>query len=47
MARDIAYKKSVEKNLAGLDKAEARRILGKIKKEHPARAGWQPPKKFP
>ena len=37
MAFDIAYKKSVGKDLAGLGKAEARRILDKIEKELPAR----------
>ncbi len=38
MAFEITYKKSVGKDLAGLGKAEARRILGKIEKELPARA---------
>ena len=42
MAFDIAYKKSVGKDLAGLGKAEARRILDKIEKELPARADSYP-----
>ena len=42
MAFDIAYKKSVRKDLAGLGKAEARRILDKIEKELPARADSYP-----
>ena len=42
MAFDIAYKKSVGKDLAGLGKAEARRILDKIEKELPARANSYP-----
>lgn len=42
MAFDIAYKKSVGKDLAGLGKAEARRILDKIEKELPARAASYP-----
>ena len=42
MAFDIAYKKSVGKDLAGLGKAEARRILNKIEKELPARADSYP-----
>jgi len=33
LAYSIAYKKSVEKDLASLGKAEARRILDKIEKE--------------
>ena len=42
MAFDIAYKKSVEKDLAGLGKVEARRVLDKIEKELPARADSYP-----
>ena len=42
MAFDIAYKKSVGKDLAGLGKAEARRILDKIEKELPTRANSYP-----
>ncbi len=42
MAFDIAYKKSVGKDLAGLGKAEARRILDKIEQELPARADSYP-----
>jgi len=38
----MAYKKSVGKDLAGLGKAEARRILDKIEKELPARADSYP-----
>ena len=33
MAFDIAYKKSVQKDLAGVGKVEARRILDKIERE--------------
>jgi len=42
LAFDIAYKKSVGKDLAGLGKAEARRILDKIEKELPTRANSYP-----
>ncbi len=42
MAFDIAYKKSVGRDLAGLGKAEARRILDKIEKELPAQADSYP-----
>ena len=42
MAFDITYKKSVGKDLAGLGKAEARRILDKIEKELPLRADSYP-----
>lgn len=42
MAFDIAYKKSVGRDLAGLSKAEARRILDKIEKELPVRADSYP-----
>ena len=42
MAFDIAYKQSVAKDLAGLGKAEARRILDKIEKDLPARADSYP-----
>ena len=38
MAFDIAYKKSVEKDLADLGKAEARRVLDKIEKDLDTRA---------
>lgn len=37
MAFEITYKRSVEKDLARLDKAEARRVLDKIEKELSAR----------
>ncbi len=47
MAFDIAYKKSVTKDLAGLGKAEARRILDKIEKDLPARADTYPVLKGP
>ena len=47
MAFDIAYKKSVAKDLADLGKAEARRILDKIEKDLPARAGTYPVLKGP
>jgi mRNA interferase RelE/StbE len=42
LAFDIAYKKSVGKDLAGLGKAEGRRILDKIEKELRARADSYP-----
>ena len=42
MAFEIAYKKSVEKDLASLGKSVARRILDKIEKELPARADSYP-----
>ncbi len=42
MAFDIAYKKSVGKDLAGLGKGEARRVLDKIEKELPARTDSYP-----
>ena len=42
MAFDIAYKKSVEKDLANLGKAEARRILDKIEKDLATRADTYP-----
>ncbi|MBM4142327.1 MAG: type II toxin-antitoxin system RelE/ParE family toxin [Lentisphaerae bacterium] len=42
MAFEIAYKRSVGKDLAGIGKAEARRILDKIEKELPARAESYP-----
>lgn len=42
MAFEIAYKKSVGKDLAGLGKAEARRILDKIEKDLPVRADSYP-----
>ncbi len=47
MAFDIAYKKSVGKDLAGLGKAEARRILDKIENELPERADSYPVLKGP
>jgi len=47
LAFDIAYKKSVAKDVAGLGKAEARRILDKIEKELPARADSYPVLKGP
>jgi len=42
LAFDIAYKKSVAKDLADLGKAEARRILEKIERELPLRADSYP-----
>ena len=42
MAFDVTYKKSVGKDLARLDKAEARRVLLKIEKELAARADAYP-----
>jgi mRNA interferase RelE/StbE len=42
LAFNITYKKSVGKDLAGLGKAEARRILDKIEKELAARAESYP-----
>ena len=42
MAYNITYKKSVEKDLSGLGKPEARRILDKIEKELSARADNYP-----
>lgn len=42
MAFDIAYKKSVQKDLASLGKAEARRVLGKIEKDLTIRADTYP-----
>ncbi len=47
MAFDIAYKKSVAKDLASLGKVEARRILDKIEKDLPARAVKYPVLKGP
>ena len=47
MAFDITYKKSVGKDLAGLGKAEARRILDKIEKDLPSRADSYPMLKGP
>jgi addiction module RelE/StbE family toxin len=47
LAFDIAYKKSVTKDLAGLGKAEARRILDKIEKELSSRADSYPILKGP
>ena len=42
MAFEIAYKKSVEKDLARLGKSEARRVLDKIERDLPARADGYP-----
>ena len=42
MAFNIVYKKSVEKDLARLDKADARRILNKIEETLPAKADTMP-----
>jgi mRNA interferase RelE/StbE len=42
LAFDVTYKKSVERDLAGLGKTEARRILDKIEKELPSRADSYP-----
>jgi mRNA-degrading endonuclease RelE of RelBE toxin-antitoxin system len=47
LAFDVAYKKSVAKDLAGLGKAEARRILDKIEKDLPVRAESYPVLKGP
>ena len=47
MAFDLVYKQSVAKDLAGLGKAEARRVLDKIEKELPARADAYPALKGP
>lgn len=42
MAFDIAYRKSVTKDLAGLGKSEARRLLDKVEKDLAARADTYP-----
>ena len=42
MAFEIAYKKSVEKDVANLGRAEARRVLDKIEKDLSARADKYP-----
>jgi mRNA interferase RelE/StbE len=42
LAFNITYKRSVEKDLAGLGKAEARRILDKIEKDLSTRANTYP-----
>jgi addiction module RelE/StbE family toxin len=42
LAFNITYKRSVEKDLAGLGKAEARRILDKIEKDLSIRANTYP-----
>ena len=42
MAFDISYKKSVQKDLASLGKAEARRVLDKIEKDLATRADAYP-----
>ena len=47
MAFDIAYKKSVQKDLDGLGKVEARRILDKIEKDLGTRADTYPALKGP
>ena len=47
MAFDIAYKKSVSKDLANLGQAEARRILDKIDKDLATRADAYPVLKGP
>jgi addiction module RelE/StbE family toxin len=47
LAFDIAYKKSVAKDLAALGKAEARRILDKIEKDLRQRADTYPVLKGP
>ncbi len=45
MAYRISYKKSVQKDLAALSKAEARRVLDKIEKELTSRPDNCPPLK--
>jgi mRNA interferase RelE/StbE len=45
LAYRIAYKQSVKRDLAGLPKAEARRVLDKIEKELTARPNTCPPLK--
>ena len=47
MVFDITYKKSVSKDLASLDKTEARRILDKIDKDLVTRADSYPVLKGP
>jgi addiction module RelE/StbE family toxin len=42
LAFEIAYKKSVRKDLANLGKAEARRVLNKIDKDLSTRADMYP-----
>jgi mRNA interferase RelE/StbE len=42
LAYKIVYKRSVQKDLARLDKSTARRILNKIESELPAKAGTCP-----
>ena len=42
MAFEIAYKKSVQKDLVNLGKAEARRVLDKIEKNLAGRANTYP-----
>ena len=42
MAFEIAYKKSVHKDLANLGRAEARRVLDKVEKDLTARADSYP-----
>lgn len=47
MAFDITYKKSVEKDLANLGKAEARRVIDKVEKDLATRADTYPVLKGP
>ena len=47
MAFEITYKKSVKKDLAGLGKSEARRVLDKIEKNLITRADTYPVLKGP
>lgn len=42
MVFDVVFKKSVEKDLAGMGKAEARRILDRIEKDLPVKANSYP-----
>ena len=47
MAVDITYKKSVEKDLVNLGKAEARRVIDKVEKDLATRADTYPVLKGP
>jgi len=47
LAFDITYKKSVEKDLANLGKAEARRVIDKVEKDLATRADTYPVLKGP
>ncbi len=47
MAFDITYKKSVEKDLVNLGKAEARRVIDKVEKDLATRADTYPVLKGP